>query len=301
MVWESSQSDMVDEILENPLVNATAIQKFLEELPDKLLHFGVKVLIAALVFMIGMQLIKMVRKLVHASMERHNTDVGVRQFADSFLKYALYILLIFLIASCFGINVASMVALVGSAGVTIGLALQGSLSNLAGGVLILLLKPFQVGDYIVESSGKNEGTVRAIQIFYTTLETLDNHIVMVPNGSLANSSVTNFSSNPRRRLMSTVGISYDSDIRVAKEVIQKVLDKEPRVLQEEPKQVFVDELGDSAVILGVRCSFRNEDYWEGKWAVTEKIKLALDAAGVQIPFPQLDVHFDKNQPQTEEK
>ena len=295
MVWESSQSDMVDEILENPQVNATAIQKFLEELPDKLLHFGVKVLIAALVFMIGMQLIKMVRKLVHASMERHNTDVGVRQFADSFLKYALYILLIFLIASCFGINVASMVALVGSAGVTIGLALQGSLSNLAGGVLILLLKPFQVGDYIVESSGKNEGTVKAIQIFYTTLETLDNHIVMVPNGSLANSSVTNFSSNPRRRMLSKVGISYDSDIRVAKEVIQKVLDEEPRVLQEEPKQVFVDELGDSAVILGVRCSFRNEDYWEGKWAVTEKIKLALDGAGVQIPFPQLDVHFDKNQ------
>lgn len=293
MFFEINQNDVVDEILENPQVDPTAIQKFLEELPDKLLRFGVKVLIAALVFIIGMQLIKLVRRIVHSSMERHNTDVGVRQFADSFLKYALYILLIFLVASGFGINVASMVALLGSAGVTIGLALQGSLSNLAGGVLILLLKPFRVGDYIIESSGKNEGTVKAIQIFYTTLETMDKNIVMVPNGSLSGSSVTNYSCNPKRRMLATVGISYSSDIRLAKEVIQKVLAEESRVLQDEPKQVFVDELGDSAVVLGVRCSFRNEDYWEGKWAVTEKIKLALDEAGVQIPFPQLDVHFDK--------
>lgn len=293
MFFEINQNNVVDEILENPQVDPTAIQKFLEELPDKLLRFGVKVLIAALVFIIGMQLIKLVRRIVHSSMERHNTDVGVRQFADSFLKYALYILLIFLVASGFGINVASMVALLGSAGVTIGLALQGSLSNLAGGVLILLLKPFRVGDYIIESSGKNEGTVKAIQIFYTTLETMDKNIVMVPNGSLSGSSVTNYSCNPKRRMLATVGISYSSDIRLAKEVIQKVLAEESRVLQDEPKQVFVDELGDSAVVLGVRCSFRNEDYWEGKWAVTEKIKLALDEAGVQIPFPQLDVHFDK--------
>ena len=293
MFFEINQNDVVDEILENPQVDPTAIQKFLEELPDKLLRFGVKVLIAALVFIIGMQLIKLVRRIVHSSMERHNTDVGVRQCADSFLKYALYILLIFLVASGFGINVASMVALLGSAGVTIGLALQGSLSNLAGGVLILLLKPFRVGDYIIESSGKNEGTVKAIQIFYTTLETMDKNIVMVPNGSLSGSSVTNYSCNPKRRMLATVGISYSSDIRLAKEVIQKVLAEESRVLQDEPKQVFVDELGDSAVVLGVRCSFRNEDYWEGKWAVTEKIKLALDEAGVQIPFPQLDVHFDK--------
>ena len=293
MFFEINQNDVVDEILENPQVDPTAIQKFLEELPDKLLRFGVKVLIAALVFIIGVQLIKLVRRIVHSSMERHNTDVGVRQFADSFLKYALYILLIFLVASGFGINVASMVALLGSAGVTIGLALQGSLSNLAGGVLILLLKPFRVGDYIIESSGKNEGTVKAIQIFYTTLETMDKNIVMVPNGSLSGSSVTNYSCNPKRRMLATVGISYSSDIRLAKEVIQKVLAEESRVLQDEPKQVFVDELGDSAVVLGVRCSFRNEDYWEGKWAVTEKIKLALDEAGVQIPFPQLDVHFDK--------
>ena len=293
MFFEINQNDVVDEILENPQVDPTAIQKFLEELPDKLLRFGVKVLIAALVFIIGMQLIKLVRRIVHSSMERHNTDVGVRQFADSFLKYALYILLIFLVASGFGINVASMVALLGSAGVTIGLALQGSLSNLAGGVLILLLKPFRGGDYIIESSGKNEGTVKAIQIFYTTLETMDKNIVMVPNGSLSGSSVTNYSCNPKRRMLATVGISYSSDIRLAKEVIQKVLAEESRVLQDEPKQVFVDELGDSAVVLGVRCSFRNEDYWEGKWAVTEKIKLALDEAGVQIPFPQLDVHFDK--------
>ena len=149
MFFENDQGGVVDGILETPQVDPTVVQKFLEELPDKLLRFGVKVLIAALVFMIGVQAIRLIGKLVHTSMERHNTDIGVRQFADSFLKYALYILLIFLIASGFGFNVASMVALLGSAGVTIGLALQGSLSNLAGGVLILLLKPFRVGDYIV--------------------------------------------------------------------------------------------------------------------------------------------------------
>lgn len=293
MFFEKDQGSVVNEILESSEVDATAIQRFLEELPDKLLRFGVKVLIAAAVFLIGAQLIKMIRKLVRNTMERHNADTGVRQFADSFLKYSLYILLIFVIASSFGINVASMVALVGSAGVTIGLALQGSLSNLAGGVLILLLKPFRVGDYIVENSGKNEGTVKEIQIFYTTLETVDHHIIVIPNGVLANSSVTNFSSSPRRRMIAKIGISYDADIRLTKEVIQKVLTEETRVLQDEPRQVFVDELGDSAVILGVRCSFRNEDYWEGKWAVTEQIKLSLDEAGVKIPFPQLDVHFDK--------
>lgn len=298
MFLDNEQGSVVSDILESSEVDAGAIQRFLEELPDKLLRFGVKVLIAVAVFLIGAQLIKMIRKLVRNTMERHNADTGVRQFADSFLKYSLYIILIFVIASSFGINVASMVALVGSAGVTIGLALQGSLSNLAGGVLILLLKPFRVGDYIVENSGKNEGTVKEIQIFYTTLETLDQHIVVIPNGALANSSVTNFSSNPSRRMIAKIGIAYDSDIRLAKEVIQQVLTDEKRVLQDEPRQVFVDELGDSAVILGVRCSFRNEDYWEGKWAVTEQIKLALDEAGVQIPFPQLDVHFDKTTEKT---
>ena len=159
--------------------------------------------------------------------------------------------------------------------------------------MILLLKPFRVGDYIIEDTNKNEGTVSEIQIFYTKLTTSDNRIIVLPNGALANSSLTNVTDTPNRRAEIMVGISYDSDIRKAKEVLLALLEKEEKVLQNENKQVFVDSLGDSAVILGIRCWFLNEDFWEGKWRLTENIKYTLEENGIQIPFPQLDVHLQK--------
>ncbi len=267
-----------------------AIERYLQELPDKLIRFGVRVLLALVVFFIGVQIIKLIRRILRKSFEKRNVDVGVSRFLDSFIKAVLYILLLFMIASSFGLDATSVVALVGSAGVAIGLAVQGSLSNFAGGVLILLLHPFRVGDYIRDSVG-DEGTVQEVQLFYTRLITPDCHMVVVPNGMLANSNILNMSAVNDRRIDIKVGISYDADIRRAKEALLRVLEEDPGVLQEQEKLVFVEELADSSVILNLRCYSSNELFWETKWRLTEKVKYALDEAGIGIPFPQMDVHL----------
>ena len=196
-----------------------------------------------------------------------------------------------MIAASFGVDAASIIAVLGSAGVAIGLALQGSLSNLAGGVLILVLKPFKVGDYIIEDTNKNEGTVTEIQIFYTKLTTPDNKTIILPNGTLANSSLTNVTHAPDRRNEIKIGISYDSDIRTAKKILQDLLDNDVDVLQDKEKVVFVDDLADSSVVIGMRCFFKNDDYWQGRWRLLEEAKYALEEQGIVIPYPQMDVHI----------
>ena len=172
----------------------------------------------------------------------------------------------------------------------IGLALQGSLSNFAGGVLILLLKPFEVGDYIIEDTNKNEGTVKEIQIFYTKLSTIDNKTIVIPNGILTNNSLTNATAKAERRLDLKVGITYEADLKKAKAVIEKVLMDDSCVIKDEEINVFVDELAENAVIIGARGWVKNEEFWETKWRVLEEIKLQLDAAGVDIAYPQVTVH-----------
>ncbi|MCH5253755.1 MAG: mechanosensitive ion channel family protein [Lachnospiraceae bacterium] len=275
----------------NETINVGLIESYLQKLPETALRFGIRVLLALIAFFIGMQLIKLIRKILRTSMKRSNADVGAMQFLDSFVKIALYVILIFGIASGFGLDAASVVALLGSAGVAIGLAIQGSLSNFAGGVLILLLRPFKVGDYIIPAGG-NEGTVTEIQLFYTKLATTDNKVVIIPNGELSNSSMINASVTDSRRIDISVGISYQADIREAKDVLMKLLDSDEKVLQEQEKRVFVDSLGESAVVLGVRCHVASEDFWETKWRLNENIKYALDEAGISIPYNQLDVHLD---------
>lgn len=274
-------------------IDMGVIKNYFYELPDKALRFGVRVLLAIVVLFVGIQLIKLVRKFLKKSLERGNADVGVIQFLDSFVKITLYILLIFAIATEFGLDAASVVALLGSAGVAIGLAIQGSLSNFAGGVLILLLKPFRVGDYII-AGGSSEGTVTEIQLFYTKLVTADKRVVVIPNGELANSSMINASAMPERRVDIPVGIAYQADIKEARNALLKVMETEEKVLQDWERTVFVDSLGDSAIILGVRCYVATENFWEVKWRLTENIKYALDEAGISIPYNQLDVHLDKS-------
>ena len=277
----------LQEMAENPGI----IRTYFENLVPDLISFGLQVVIAILIYVVGAKIIKAILKMMNRSMERAGTDIGVKQFLSTVIKYALYIILIMIILNLFGIATTSVVALIGSAGVAIGLALQGSLANIAGGVLILLLKPFRVGDYIIEDTNKNEGTVAEISVFYTKLLTIDNKVVMIPNGILANASLTNVSHMDKRRVDLVVGVSYEADIKKTKEVLQKVIEEEPARLKDEEMQVFVSELADSSVNMGVRVWVKAEEYWPAKWRITENVKLALDKNGISIPYPQLDVQI----------
>ena len=282
--------DIIEEV--EAKVQTGTIQKFLSTLPEKALNLGLRIFLAAIFFLIGARLIKLLRKIIRRSMERANAELGVIQFVDSFVKATLYAVLVMGLASSFGLDAASVVAVLGSAGVAPGLAVQGSLSNLAGGVLILALKPFKVGDYIKESYSGQEGTVTEIQIFYTKLLTPDNQTVILPNGNLANNSLVNITMQEVRRMDVTVGISYHADLLNAKEVLLGILETDEAVLKDRERLVFVSELGSSSVQLGVRCWFRQEDFWKGKWRVTEACKLKLDENGIEIAYDQLDVHLD---------
>lgn len=267
------------------------LTEFLDTLPEKILNLGVRVLLAIIFFLVGVQVIKILRKIIKKSMAKANADVGAIQFVDSFIKAALYVVLVFMIATSFGLDAASVVALLGSAGVAIGLAVQGSLSNLAGGVLILLLKPFKVGDYIISHGSGQEGAVAEIQIFYTKLTTADNKVVIIPNGTLANNSITNVTASQYRRVDVVVGISYNSNIQQAKDALLAMLQEEALAVKDMEMTVFVNELAASSVNMGVRCWCKKEDYWTCLWSVNENTKLALDKAGIEIPFNQLDVHM----------
>ncbi len=283
--------NQVEELLqENTNVDLNAIEKFLQELPDKALHFGVKVIFAIVTFLVGAQIIKFIRKILKKSLTRANAERGVIQFLDSFAKIMLYLLLIVLIATSFGVSVAGVVTILGSAGVAIGLSLQGSLSNLAGGVLILLMKPFRVGDYIVEDNKGNEGTVTEIQMFYTKLITPDGKVIVLPNGTLSNTSITNVTAQKERRIDLVVGISYDADLKKAKEVAEQIVREEPLLIKEKPVQVYVDSLGSSEVNLGIRFFVKTGDYWDARFRVTENLKLGFDKNEIEIPYMQVDIH-----------
>lgn len=264
------------------------VEYFKGKIPD-LISFGVTVLLALLVYFIGSKLIKFLRKVVRHSLERSQVDLGVIQFADALVKVVSYVVLFLVIIGLFGIETTSFIAVFGSAGLAVGLALQGSLSNFAGGVLILALKPFVIGDYIV--SGSNEGTVTEISLFATKLLTVDNRAVIVPNGDLANSTITNATNEEFRRLDLFVGIGYQSDLKKAKAVLDRIYQTDEAILKDRPIQVFVDELGDSSVKLGARGWLKADDYWEAKWRINEKIKLQFDAEGIEIPYNQMDVHI----------
>ena len=262
-------------------------------IPD-LISFGIKVVFALVFFFIGRIVIRWIRKLVRKSMQRSGADKGVEQFVDTLLKFSLYFLLLFMIGTKFGIDASSVAALIASGGVAIGLAMQGSLSNFAGGVLILLLKPFEVGDYIIEDTNKNEGTVKEIQIFYTKLTTIDNKTIVIPNGILTNNSLTNATAKDERRLDLKVDISYDADLKKAKAMIMDVLNNDPAVLREDEIVVFVDELGESSVVLGARAWTKSADFWQAKWRILENIKEKMDENQIEIPYRQLTVHMNKN-------
>lgn len=270
------------------------LTQYVQDSIPELITFGLKVLAALVAFFIGRLVIRWIRKIVRRSFERSGADKGVEQFVDSLLKYGLYALLVFSLISSLGFDTTSVAAVLASGGVAIGLALQGSLSNFAGGVLILLLKPFVVGDYIIEDSNGKEGTVKEIQIFYTKLSTIDNKTIVIPNGMLTNNSITNATAKDERQLDLRVSISYDADIRQAKNVIEELLEKDECIIKNEQINVFVHELADNAVVLGIRAWVKNEEYWTTRWRLLEEIKLSLDENSIEIPYPQMTVHMQKN-------
>ena len=284
----------VNDATQEAVKQVNQLTQYVQDSIPGLITFGLKVLAALVAFFIGRLVIRWIRKIVRRSFERSGADKGVEQFVDSLLKYGLYALLVFSLISSLGFDTTSVAAVLASGGVAIGLALQGSLSNFAGGVLILLLKPFVVGDYIIEDTNGKEGTVKEIQIFYTKLSTIDNKTIVIPNGMLTNNSITNATAKDERQLDLRVGISYDADIRQAKNVIEELLAKDECIIKNEQINVFVHELAESAVMLGIRAWVKNEEYWTTRWRLLEEIKLSLDENGIEIPYPQMTVHMQKN-------
>ncbi len=275
-------------------LNPGVLEQYLQTLPEKALSLGVRILLAALLFAIGLWLAKLLRKIVKRSLEKASAETGAIQFVDSCLKVILWALLILFIGAWMGVDATSIMAMIGSLGLTIGLALQGSLSNFAGGVLIMTTKPFKVGDYIIEDNHKNEGYVHRIDIFYTRLTTIENKTIVIPNGVLANSSLTNTSHMKELRLNTKIGISYQADIEKARKIILQIFQEEQDVLRQKEMSVFVDSFEDSAVVLGFRCWISAKDYWTTRWSILEKIKTSFDREGISIPFNQLDVHLIDN-------
>ncbi len=261
--------------------------KILDTVIDYALKFGKNVLIAIIVYFIASKLIKWILKLTTKALNKGKIEPIVVKFIYSIIKVGLYVLLFIAIVSILGIPTTTFVTLFGTVTLSVGLALQGSLANFAGGVLILIFKPFKVGDYIVACG--DEGTVVGIDVFYTKLATVDNKMIVIPNGTLANSSVKNVSTMDKRRVDIQVGISYEADIAAAKSVLMEIIEKDGNILKDKPINVFVASLDASQVTLETRVWVSSEKYWDTKWALTEQYKLALDAAGIEIPFNQLSV------------
>lgn len=266
---------------------------YIESILPSVLDFLVDLIWVAVIIIVGMKLVGMLVKFLKKIMERSKVEPGVSSFLASLVKYALYAVLVMIVLSQFGVTAGSVVAVLGSAGLTVGLALQGSLSNFAGGVLILLLKPFVVGDYIVENSDGMEGTVQEISIFYTKLLTPDNKAILIPNGTLSNSSIINASAMDKRRVDIEVGVAYDSDIAKVKAILSDIIHNDEAILENEEANVFVSLLGDSSITMGVRLWVKSDDYWTAKWRITENIKLEFDRNNIEIPFPQMDVNLKK--------
>jgi len=253
--------------------------------------YAPKVLLALVVLLIGLRIIAVISKLIGRGLDKRGTDVTLKPFILSLLSWIFKAMLFISVIQMMGIATTSFIAVLGAAGLAIGLALQGTLANFAGGALILLFKPYKVGD-LIESMGKL-GVVKEIQIFTTVLLNPQNKTIILPNGVVSNGEITNYTREGKLRVDLSIGISYDSDMKKAKNVLTKVLENDEKVLKDPAPFVGVSELGDSSVNLAVRPWATPTDYWDVYFGITEKCKNALDEAGITIPFPQMDVHMDK--------
>lgn len=250
-----------------------------------------RIALVFVIFFVGRKLIKKIVSLCDQALKRHGMEVTVRRFFCNVINALGYICMLGILLQTVGLTATSLTALVASAGVAVGLALQGSLSNFAGGVLILLMKPFVIGDYIVQ--GNTEGTVKEIGLVYTELITADNRLIVIPNGTLIDSSIVNVTATGKRRLELSVGIGYKSDLKKAKEVLIRLGENDPARDPENPVNVFVSDLAESSVNLGLHVWVSSSEYWNAKWRLTENIKLAFDEEGIEIPFKQVEISVTK--------
>ncbi|HET8803194.1 MAG TPA: mechanosensitive ion channel domain-containing protein [Aequorivita sp.] len=263
---------------------------YIEKYGQKLIDFLPNLIGSILMLLIGLWIIKIINGFIKKFFDKKEYDPTLENFIASLISWGLKIVLFVLVITQLGVESASLVAIIGAAGLAIGLALQGSLANFAGGVLILLIKPFRVGDWI--SAQGVEGTVKEISIFNTKINTFGNQLAIVPNGKLSNDNIINYTVEGIRRENITFGIGYGDDIKLAKEILLNLVTEQESVLKLEDKMpmVAVAELGDSSVNLTLRYWATNDDFWELRWLILEEGKARLEAAGITIPFPQRDVH-----------
>lgn len=268
------------------------IQAAFEEYSPLLIGYGLKLLLAIVVFIVGKWLAKKVTAILKSTMLKSGVDETVVVFAANLAFGLLMTVVIIASLAQLGIQTASFVAIIGAAGLAVGLALQGSLSNFASGVMIILFRPIKQGDYI--EAGGVAGVVKDISIFVTTLTSPDNKTIIVPNSGIIGGAITNYSTQPTRRIDMVVGISYDSDMKEAREILRQIADADDRILKDPATTIAVSELADSSVNLVFRPWVNSGDYWPVKFDVTEQIKSRFDQAGIGIPFPQMDVHMQKD-------
>ena len=271
-------------------LTVTNLKNFFESMLPVIRSLAFNIIVCLIIILIGRKLIRLLHHMLQKGLERTQADIGLTRFLGSALEIFLHIILIFVILGQLGINTASIVTVLGTLMLAIGMSLQGSLATVAGGILILLMHPFRVGHYIICDHG--EGTVSMIGLVYTTITTKDNRVLTIPNSIISNCAVTDCGENPIRRLDLLVGISYDSDILLAKKILLEISKEIPDILQNHPVDVFVDSLGDSAVNMGMNCYVPSPSFLSAKWAVTEAVKLRFDEAGISIPFPQVHVHME---------
>lgn len=265
------------------------MQNILDKIYEYLATYGLSVLAAVIIFIVGRWLAKLISKLVGRGMIKAKVDKTLATFVQNLCYIALLVFVIIAALSKLGIQTASFIAVVGAAGLAVGLALQGSLANFASGVLMLIFKPFKVGDFV--EAGGAKGTVKEVQIFNTVLASPDNVRVIIPNAKVTGGNILNYSVNGTRRVDLVIGVSYEDDLKKARDVIEQVLAGDDRVLKDPPATVAVSELGDSSVNFVVRPWVKSADYWDVYFDTTAKIKLSLDENGISIPYPQRDIHM----------
>jgi len=258
-------------------------------LSDYAIPWGIRIALALGIFIIGRIVVGIIMRVITRVMESRKVDATLIGFVSSIIRWILLLFVIIASLSQLGVDTTSLIALIGAAGLAIGLALQNSLSNFAAGVMLIVFRPFTRGDYV--DAGGASGTVDSVSIFTTTLTTPDNKEIIVPNSAIMNGNITNFSARPTRRVDMVFGIAYGDDLRAARAILEDIIASDQRVLAEPAPVITVGELADSSVNFLVRPWVNSGDYWDVLWETTEKVKLRFDEAGISIPFPQVEMHL----------